>query len=448
MASLNPEIFKAYDIRGLCPDELDETTALRVGEAIAAVLGPKMVAVGRDVRLSGPSLEEALIRGLTSSGVNVVRLGVITTDQLYYAVGSSGYDAGVTVSASHNPAEYNGFKMIKRGAAPMSSADLAAVRDWATGDAPAPSGSGEVTDRDVTESYLGHVLSFVDIARIKELRVVANANFGAVGPLADRLAARLGLSLERLNWERDGSFPKGPPNPLLPTNRTETTQAVKAASADLGVGWDADADRCFFFTGSGRFIPGCFITALLARRILESHPGEPIIYDLTHIWAVEDAVRGAGGVPVMDRVGHTFIKARMRAENAPFAGESSGHYYFRDNFSADNGLIPFLMVCELMGKSGGSLDELMEPYFSRYFVSDELNYPAADAAAVMQKLRERYADGDLSQLDGLSVEYETWRFNARPSNTEPLLRLNVESRTSEQELAKRIGELEEVIGAA
>lgn len=330
----------------------------------------------------------------------------------------------------------------------MTSADLAAVRDWAIGDVQAPSGSGRVTVRETAESYLDHVLSFVDPARIKELRVVANANFGAVGPLADRLAERLGLHLKRLNWEPDGRFPKGPPNPLLSANRAETIQAVKAGSADLGVGWDADADRCFFFTASGRFVPGCFITALLARRILEDHPGEPIIYDLTHVWAVEDAVKEAGGVPVMDRVGHTFIKARMRARAAPFAGESSGHYYFRDNFSADNGLIPFLLVCELIGKSGKSLDELLEPYFSRYFVSDELNYPAADAAGAMQKLREHYADGEQSGLDGLSVQYETWRFNVRPSNTEPLLRLNVESRASEQEMLDRVAEIEEVIGAA
>jgi phosphomannomutase len=439
-------IFKAYDVRGIYPEEIDEAVAARIGEAYAAVRQPGKVAVGRDVRASGESIKARLIEALTASGVDVVDIGVITTDQLYFAVGQYGYDGGISVTASHNPGEYNGLKFSEKGGAPISSETLAAIRDWAASDnKSASSKTGEVSDRAILDDYIEHVLGYIDNSKIKPLKVVANANFGAVGRALDIIAEKLGLKLERLNWQEDGSFPKGPPNPLLPENRDETVAAVRASKADLGVAWDADADRCFLFAGDGTFIPSAYIIALLAPEFLKKSPGSKIVHDVTTAWVMDDAIKAAGGTPVTNRTGHTFIKARMRLEDAPFAGESSGHYYFRDSFYADNGIVPFLMVLQMVSVSGKPLKELVEPLMNKYKVSGEINFTVAEPAKAIELIETKFgSQGKIDKTDGLIVETDEWRFSVRPSNTEPLFRLNAEAH-SQKVLDKLINEISGLI---
>jgi len=423
------KVFKAYDVRGIYPSEINAAGARRIGQAFAAVRRPAKVAVGRDVRGSGEELKAALIAGLLDSGVDVVDIGVITTDQLYFTVGNYGLDGGISVTASHNPGEYNGFKFSEKGGSPIGSEDLLAFRDWAASDAkPAAKPKGGQSQMQILDDYVAHVLAYIDAKKIKPLRVVANANFGAVGRGVDIIAEKLKLQVERLNWQEDGTFPKGTPNPLLPENRDETIAAINSAHPALGVAWDADADRCFFFTGSGKFIPSAYIIALLAPEFLRKYPGSKIVHDVTTAWVMDDAIKSAGGVPIMHRTGHTFIKARMRQEDAPFAGESSGHYYFRDSFYADNGIIPFLKIIEMISVSGKSLDELVQPLMDRYVVSDEMNFQVADPAAAIRKIEAKFGKtGKTDKTDGLVVESDDWRFSVRPSNTEPLFRLNAEA---------------------
>lgn len=440
------EIFKAYDVRGIYPEQINKESVYRIGEACAAILKPKKVAVGRDVRASGSELKQALIDALLNCGVDVVDIGVITTDQLYFAVGNYGLDAGISVTASHNPKEYNGLKFAEKGGGPVSSESLAAMRDWSASDNKIPAAEkGHLEQKEIINDYIGHVLGYIDTKSIKNLKVVANANFGAVGRSMDIIAGKLGLELIRLNWEEDGTFPKGTPNPLLPENRAETEKLIKESGADLGVAWDADADRCFLFTGGGRFIPSAYIIALLVPQFIKDSPGAKIVHDVTTAWIIDDAIKAAGGVPVINRTGHTFIKTRMRQENAPFAAESSGHYYFKDSFCADNGIVPFLKIVEMISVSGKSLDRMIKPLMDKYVVSEETNFTVADPASAILKIEEKFGkSGQVDKTDGLSVDGPDWRFSVRPSNTEPLFRLNAEAR-DKQKLDNLISEISALI---
>jgi len=440
------EIFKAYDVRGLYPSQLNVQVVARIGEAYAAIQKPKQVAVGCDVRTSGNELKEALIQSLLSAGVDVVDIGTITTDQLYFTVGHYGYDGGISVTASHNPGEYNGLKFSESGGAPIASETLLSIRDRArSNDQPMVGSRGRLSKKEILEDYINHVLTYVDYGSIKPLHIVANANFGAVGRGLDKIAGKLNLKLDRLNWQQDGSFPKGPPNPLLPENRNETVELIKAVQPDFGVAWDADADRVFFFSGDGEFIPSCYIIAILSQSFLKSNPGEKIVHDLTTAWVIDDSINKAGGVSISNRTGHTFIKARMRREDAIFGGESSGHYYFRDSFYADNGIVPFLMVLELISKSGKTLQGIVKPLMDRYKVSGEINFTVPEPAKAISVVEQRFGgQGKIDKTDGLVVDSGTWRFSVRASNTEPLFRLNAEAR-DQQTLNKLIKEITALI---
>jgi len=422
-------IFKAYDVRGLYPSQINKEVVRRIAEAYAVVRQPKKIALGQDVRSSGDELKKALMEGLVQCGVDVVDIGIITTDQLYFAVGQYGYDGGISVTASHNPGEYNGLKFAEAGGAPIASENLLAIRDWAaSANKAGADGQGKTSTKEILNDYVEHVLTYIDVGAIKPFKVLANANFGAVGRGVDKIANKLGLSIETLNWQEDGTFPKGPPNPLLPENRDETISRIKALKPDLGVAWDADADRVFMFTGDGEFIPSCYIIALLSQAFLKQLPGAKIVHDITTAWVVDDMVSEAGGQSITNRTGHTFMKARMRKEDAVFAGESSGHYYFKDSFYADNGIVPFLMVLQMMSKSGKTLKELVGPLMDKYKVSGEINFKVDDPPKAIELIESKFGhEGQVDKTDGLAVSSSKWRFSVRPSNTEPLFRLNAEA---------------------
>ena len=440
---VNPEIFKAYDIRGTYPDQIDEETARAIGRGFVAYLKAGRIAVGRDMRLSSPALAAAFIDGATLQGADVVDYGMIPTDMLYFAVARDQRDGGAQITASHNPKQYNGAKMVRQEAVPLSGDDgLMEIRDMIAADRVPPPASrrGQVTTKDVLEAYLEHVMSFIDPAIIKPFSVVLDAGSGMGGLVAPKLFDRLPCRTTRLCFEIDGRFPNHEANPLIEANRKDIVDRVVAEHADIGIAWDGDADRCFFIDGAGEFVPGDFITALLAEAFLLKQPGATIIYDLRASYAVKDVVERYGGTALMNRVGHAFFKRRMRETNGVFGGEVTGHYYFRDNFFADNGFIPALLILELMSKKGLSLHQLLEPLRHRYFISGEINTTVSSMDAVPAKLQtiaSKYADGHQYMLDGLSVEYPDWHFNVRASNTEPLLRLNLEATTPESMAQKR-----------
>src|SRR5215204_2277019 len=435
---MNWDVFRAYDIRGIYPQDIDEEAYYRIAKGYVYLFKPKTMVVGMDARLSSPSLKARMIQGFLDSGVDVVDIGSITTDMLYYTVGSSTeYSGGVVVSASHNPKEYNGMKMVREKATAISSDNgLFEIRDAlkAGKDAEVTSDKkGACTDRDILDDYLKHVLKSVDRNRIKKFTLVANANFGFVCRPAAKLAQDLGLNLIPLNFEPDGSFPKGSPDPMLPGNRTETEALIKERGAAFGVAWDADADRAMFFTEKGEFISGAYITALLADILLTKYGSDnTIIFDPRVIWPTLDAVQRKGGTPIISKGGHAFMKDRMRRENGLFAGEMSGHYYFRENFYADNGVIPFLLVLEHLSTQGKPFSEIMAQYKAGHYMSGELNYHVKDIKTVIEKVKEKFhGEGQEDFTDGYSLETAEWRFNIRGSNTEPLLRLNIEARKPE-----------------
>jgi phosphomannomutase len=445
---MNPDIFKAYDVRGIYPDEIDEDTARAIGGAFVAYLEAKRIAVGRDMRLSSPALAAAFIDGATAQGADVVDYGMIATDMLYFAVARDKYDGGVEITASHNPKQYNGMKMVRQEAFPLSGeAGISDIRAMIAGNRlppPAPR-RGKVTARDALTPYVDHVMSFIDPSIIRPFNVVLDAGSGMGGLVAPRLFDRLPVKTTRLCFDIDGRFPNHEANPLIEENRRDIVEAVVREKADVGIAWDGDADRCFFIDGTGEFVSGDFVTALLAEAFLLKHPGSTIIYDLRASHAVRDTVAKHGATALMNRVGHAFFKQRMRETDAIFGGEVTGHYYFRDNFYADNGFIPALLMLELMSKKGQSLHELLEPLRARYFISGEINtkLPSMDAVpAKLEQIAAKYADGHQYELDGISVEYPDWHFNVRPSNTEPLLRLNLEAKTPEMMASKR----DEVLG--
>ena len=436
---IDTTIFKAYDIRGTYPDQINEDTARAIGRAYARWLSPKTVMVGRDVRISSPSLRTALVEGLTGEGVDVIDIGQISTDMLYYAVGSSGVDGGITVTASHNPKEYNGMKFVRKDAIAISSDtglnDIAELTSVDHVDTDQPKGS--ISEKDIIDGYLQHIRSFVDIASIGPLKVVANGNFGLATQVFTRALKGTPVTIEPLNETPDGNFPKGRPDPLIPESRQETIEKVIATGADLGIAWDADADRCFFYDENGDFIDGYYMTAILAKMLLAKNPGGKVIHDPRLIWAVQDTVKEAGGTPLLNKAGHTFIKDRMRAEDALFAGEISAHYYFHDNYYCDNGMIPALLILEHLSQTGQKLSEIAAPYRAKYFISGEINNEVDNGDVILARIKQDYKDGTIDEVDGLSVMYPKWRFNVRMSNTEPTMRLNVEAKSQKLMEAKR-----------
>jgi phosphomannomutase len=448
---LDPKVFKAYDVRGIYPDELDEEGAEAIGRAYVEQFEPRRMAVGRDMRLSSQAMQEAVMRGAVAAGADVLDLGLVGTEMVYFAVGSLGLDGGAMVTASHNPKEYTGLKLVRRGALPVGGeSGLLDVRDRARSERPSTGNryldesvtKGSVERYDIWPAYVDRVLSFVDVDAIEPLRVVIDAANGMAGTMLPPVLERLPVEAVRCYFEPDGSFPNHEPNPLLPENREFIVGKTLEEGADLGVAFDGDADRCFFVDDTGEFVPGDFVTALFAESVLEKEPGAKVIYDVRASRAVPDTIDRAGGVPLVNRVGHAFIKARMRKDDAAFAGEVSGHYYFRDFSQADSGVVPFLLMLELISKKGRRLSEILEPLRSRYFITGELNTPVPDVALKLQELKERYADGRVSHLDGISVDFDDWHFNVRPSNTEPLLRLNLEATSKELMERKR----DEVLG--
>jgi phosphomannomutase len=457
-AVLDPKVFKAYDVRGIYPDELDEEGAYAIGRAYAEQFSPERIAVGRDMRLSAPSMAEAVMSGAAEAGVEVLDLGMVGTEMLYFAVGSLGLDGGIAVTASHNPKQYTGMKIVRAGALPVGGeSGLLDIRDRAVntgekrGQTPDSTSARGVTDRekifpyDIWPAFVDRVLSFVDVEKIRPLRVVIDAANGMAGAMLPPVLERLPIEAVTCYFEPDGSFPNHEPNPLLPENREFIVGKTLEEGADLGVAFDGDADRCFFVDDSGEFVPGDFATALLAGSILAKEPGSKIIYDVRASWAVPETIEHAGGTPVVSRVGHAFIKHLMRQNDAVFAGEVSGHYYFRDFSQADSGVVPFLLMLELVSKKDEPLSEILRPYRERYFITGELNTPVDDVHEVLARLEQRYGEeGTVSHLDGVSVDADGWHMNVRPSNTEPLLRLNLEARSEELMERKRDEVLAEI----
>jgi phosphomannomutase len=435
--NINPGIFKAYDIRGLYPGEINEDVARQIGRGFAAYLKAGRIAVSRDMRVSSPAVAAAFIEGARAQGATVVDYGMLGTDQMYFAVVEDGLDGGAQITASHNPGQYNGIKMVRAGALPLSGdAGIGDIRDMIANDRlpAAAAAAGRLESRDVLPRYVEKVMSFVDESAIKPFKVVLDAGSGMAGLVAPTLFDRLPCHTTRLCFEIDGTFPNHEANPLIEENRRDITAEVVRQRADIGIAWDGDADRCFFIDGSGEFISGDFVTALLAEAFLLKHPGATIIYDLRASHAVKDTVAKYGGRALMNRVGHAFIKQRMRQEDGIFAGEVTGHYYFRDFYYADNGFIPALLILELMSRKNQPLRDLLQPYRERYFISGEINTKLASMDEVPKKLaalEARYKDAELARMDGISVDYPDWHFNVRGSNTEPLLRLNLEAATPE-----------------
>lgn len=445
--AMNKEIFKAYDIRGIYPTDLNAEGVKKIAMAYAAWLGPKTVALGRDVRLSGPELWQAACDGLTAMGVDVVDIGVISTDMLYFAVANYGYDGGITISASHNAGEYNGMKMVREGSSPISIDNgIADIRDLAMGESLVPSANtGTISKKDIFTDYVDRMSSFARKEELKPLSVVANANFGASGPAITALAGHFGISLIKLNFEPDGRFPKGKPDPTQASNRVETEETILANAVDFGAIWDADADRCFFYDEKGNYILPIYVTGLLMDYFLSGTEGETVVVDPRNIWLPTAIASENGAKVAINKSGHSFIKERMRVENAIFGAETSAHYYFRDLWYTDNGMAPFVIMMQILSEKGKPLSELIEAYKSSFFVIEEANFHVSSVPETVQKVTDKYSDGQIDKTDGVSISFGDWRMNLRGSNTEPVIRLNIEAKS--QILAEeKLAELTEVIG--
>lgn len=443
--------FKAYDIRGKVPEDLNEELAFAIGQAYSSCFKPSVVAIGHDIRLSGLSLSNALAEGFLTAGVDVVDLGLCGTEEIYFAAFDMDVDGGIIVTASHNPADYNGMKFVKKGAVPVSGdTGLHDIENFVlSGQKIQAEQKGRLTRKDNRASYISHLFNYVDLKALKPLKLVVNAGNGCAGHVIDRLETQLPFSFIKIFHEPDGSFPNGVPNPLLPENRQITADAVRQHGADLGIAWDGDFDRCFFFDEKGEFVEGYYIVGLLAQALLKKWPGEKIIHDPRLTWNTVDVVKKGGGVPVMSKTGHAFIKERMRAEDALYGGEMSAHHYFRDFAYCDSGMIPWLLVAELLCVSGKTLSSMICEMLEAYPVSGEINNRVTDPDAVIRKVEERFG-GECPEkdfTDGLSMSCENFRFNIRKSNTEPLLRLNVETRGDKDLLEKKTNELLAIITA-
>ncbi len=445
---IDPKIFKAYDIRGVYPEQVNEDLAYKIGRSYCLVVSPSgPVAVGMDVRIHSETLKNALIKGITDAGFDVVDLGLISTEMLYFAVGNYGYGGGIQVTASHNTAEYNGFKMTRAEAIPISSdTGIFEIRDMVMeGKEDIVKSKGLVSKKEILDDFARFVLGFINPSKIKSFKIAYNPNFGFEGAVLEKVkeVGKFDFDLFGLNHIPDGTFPKGQPDPFKEENRPEFIEFVKNSKVDIGVAWDADADRVFFCTGAGKFIDPYYINAVLIKHILKKTGGGKIVYDPRYTWALIDAAEEAGGEAVMERVGHSFIKARMREEDAIFAGESSGHTYFKDFWYADSGIIPLLIVLEMIS-SGPTLEELLNPLFAKYFISGEINKKVGNKEKIFEKLKEKYSDAKISEIDGLSIEYNDWRASVRASNTEPLLRINIEGK-SRDIMEKKRDEITEMV---
>lgn len=424
--------FKAYDVRGVVPDELNPEIAYAIGRAYADETGAKKVCIGHDIRLSGPELGKALSKGLNDAGVDVIDLGLVGTEMVYFATAYYGYDGGVMITASHNPPQYNGMKMVRQESRPISGdSGLYNIEKLAHQQNYTRSGTGSVSTQEVYADFVQHLLKFDATHQIKPLRVLASAGNGAAGVAMDELIPHLQLKVERMMFEPDGRFPNGVPNPILPESRASVEAEMSTGGYDFGVAWDGDYDRAFFFDEKGNFIEGYYIVGLLAKAILADNPGGTIIYDPRLTWNTLEVVEKAGGKAVMCKSGHAFIKERMRAENAVYGGEMSAHHYFRDHWYCDSGLIPLMLIAKLVSTSGRSLGDLVGEMISNYPCSGEINSTVTNVPEVLSRIENDYAaGGQVDKTDGISIEYADWRFNLRGSNTEPVIRLNVESRGS------------------
>ncbi|HDX0801693.1 phosphomannomutase [Stenotrophomonas maltophilia] len=441
--------FKAYDIRGRVPEELNEDLARRIGVALAAQLAPGPVVLGHDVRLTSPALQDALAAGLRGTGREVIDIGLCGTEEVYFQTDHLGAAGGVMVTASHNPMDYNGMKLVKENARPISSdTGLFAISDAVAADTSEaqPPRAGQTAQHD-KHAYIQHLLSYVDASKLKPLKLVVNAGNGGAGAIVDLLAPHLPFEFIRICHEPDGSFPNGIPNPLLPENRAATADAVREHGADFGIAWDGDFDRCFFFDHTGRFIEGYYLVGLLAKAILARNPGGKIVHDPRLVWNTVDMVEQAGGVAVQCKSGHAFIKEKMRAEDAVYGGEMSAHHYFREFAYADSGMIPWLLIAQLVSESGRSLADWVEDRMAAYPCSGEINFKVADAKAAVARVMEHFAAQSpaLDHTDGISADFGNWRFNLRSSNTEPLLRLNVEARGDAALMQARTDEISRLI---
>ena len=443
---MDNEIFKAYDIRGVYPQQINELDAYKIATALCNFLKPSELVVGCDVRLSSPQLKRAAIKAITDQGIRVIDVGDISTDMLYFSVGNYGYAGGLTVTASHNPKEYNGMKIVREGSRPISSdTGLFEIRDMAAAlEIDASVLDGEINQKlvekkDILEEYAKKVNSFADLSKCKPFKIVANPNFGVGGRALDKMLEGLPVEVIKINYNPDGNFPKGRPDPLIPENREEISRLIIEHGADFGVAWDADADRCFFFTGKGEFIEGYFVTAILAKIFLEKSTGEKIVHDTRLTWAIENTVKEFGGTSIATKAGHSFIKERMRKENAIFGGEMSAHYYFRDYFYCDCGMIPFVMILEFLSKQEKTFSQIMwDLFWQQYFVSGEINSAVENVPQIIEKIKSTYIGNAtiIDEQDGISLDFideenekNSWRFSVRGSNTEPVIRLNVEAKS-------------------
>jgi phosphomannomutase len=449
-----PGIFKAYDVRGIAGEEIDGDVAEAVGRAFVRVLAGMAgkaqdelrLGLGRDMRIGADELSQRYREGMVSEGATVLDAGMIATEMLYFLVGSRDLDGGLMCTASHNPPEYTGAKLVERGAIALSGdrgiQDVRRAIEAGLGD---PPGGGSVEEFDIYDDFRADVLKFIQPEAVKPLRVVVDGSNGMAGRMVGPILEGLRLDLVEMYWEPDGHFPGHGPNPLLEENRRFIVGTLRDEKAELGIAWDGDADRCFFIDDTGEFVAGDFLTALLAASILRKQPGATILYDVRASRAVPDTVERAGGTALINRVGHAFFKTRMRDEGGVFGGEVSGHYYFHDFYNADSGTIPALLILELLSLEGKRMSELLEPLRSKYFISGEINTEVADQQAKMKEIEEHYSDGEISHLDGVSVDYDDWHFNVRPSNTEPLLRLNLESLLSREDMERRRDEVLDLI---
>ncbi|HCU70906.1 MAG TPA: phosphomannomutase [Candidatus Moranbacteria bacterium] len=436
---MKESIFKAYDIRGIYPTEINEMDVYKIAKAFCEYVKPSEVVIGADVRLSSPSLKKVAIKAVTDQGIKVIDVGEISTDMLYFSVAHYGYASGFSLTASHNPKEYNGMKMVREDSRPISSdSGLFEIRDRAFSmELGEDVLEGEINKsliekRDILSDYADKIKSFADFSKFRNFKIAANPNFGVAGRALDKVLEGTNITVEKLNYNPDGNFPKGRPDPLIPENRDELSKLVVEKKADFGVAWDADADRCFFFTEKGEFVEGYFITALLAKIFLERKSEEKIIHDTRLTWAIEKIVQEKGGIDVATKAGHSFIKERMRKENAVFGGEMSAHYYFRDYFFCDNGMIPLVMLMEFLSSQEKTLSQIMhEMFWKDYYVSGEINSEVKSVKEVIEKATNIYSSGaiKIDTTDGISIDHADWRFNFRGSNTEPVIRLNVEAKS-------------------
>jgi phosphomannomutase len=449
---LDESIFKAYDVRGTYPEQMDEQLAYRIGRAFPRVLAElqggepseQRIGLGHDMRLSAPAMAEAYARGIADEGADVLDIGMVGTEMLYWTVGSRELNGGLMCTASHNPKAYTGAKLVKRGSIALSGdSGIRELRELVAGGEPGEPAAerGEIAREDVGDRFREAALGYIDRDRIAPARVVVDGGNGMAGEMVGPLLDSFPIEQTQLYWEPNGEFPDHEPNPLLEENRRLIVETTRETGADLGIAWDGDADRCFFIDDTHEFVAGDFLTALLARSLLGKEPGATILYDVRASRAVPDLVAEAGGTALVNRVGHAFFKTRMRDTGAVFGGEVSGHYYFRDFYGADSGTLPALLILELLSVEGKKLSELLEPLRSRYFISGEINSEVEDQDAKMEEIAEHWSDGEQSRLDGISVDYDDWHFNVRPSNTEPLLRLNLESLVSQEHLEEKRDEV-------